>query len=97
MHGSVYVFLLYVGFWCCQCVGWMSGLDCLGLTCQSCGLNMLVGFPLASLVVVGLGGVHAWFCACFPFMLALCVVTVLVGYLALGLGLCLKLRFKHVG
>ena len=51
----------------CQFVGWVSGWDFgLGLAGKSCGVHILVGFPLASFVVVGLGCVHAWFCLCFP-------------------------------
>ena len=43
----------------------MSGLDlCLGLVGNICGVNILVGFPLASLVVVGQSCVHAWCCVC---------------------------------
>ena len=58
----------------------MSGLDfCLGLVGKRCGVNLLVGFPLASLVVVGQGCVHAWCCAWFALMLALCFANVLVG------------------
>ena len=76
------VFSLGVGFVCCQCVGWMSGLDfVLGLAGKSCGVNILVGFPLASFVVVGLGCVHAWFCVCFVMKAGLCFANVLVGCL----------------
>ena len=51
---------------CCQCVVWMSGLDFgLGLAGKSCGVHILVGFPLASFVVLGQGCVHLWFGLCF--------------------------------
>ena len=40
----------------------MSGLDFgLGRAAQSCGVNLLVRFPLAYVVVFGQGCVHAWF------------------------------------
>ena len=35
------------------------------------GVHMFGGFDLANFVVVGLGGVHVWCCACFLILLAL--------------------------
>ena len=83
MHGVVCVFCLDVGFVCCQCVGWISGLDvCLGLAGQSCGLQMFGSCLLASCVGAGQGCVHVWFGVCvFPYRLALCLANVLVGCL----------------
>ena len=46
--------------------GWGFGL---GLGGKSCGVNLLVGFPLASFVVFGLGCVHVWFCDPFHCLL----------------------------
>ena len=61
------MFSLDVGFEFCQCVGWVSGWDFgLGLAGKSCGVHILVGFPLASFVVFGQGCVHLWFGLCFP-------------------------------
>ena len=58
MCDFVYVFhSCWVWGW--SSVAWMSGLGLsLGLAGQSCGLLMLGGFPLANVVVVGLGFVR---------------------------------------
>ena len=78
MYGFVHV-LHWCGFVFWPCVVWMSGLDFgVGLAGKSCGVNLLVGFPLASLVVVGQGCVHAWFCVCFALVWALCFANVFV-------------------
>ena len=58
--------------WVWSSVAWLSGLGLsLGLAGQRCGIKMIVGFPLANFVVVGLGCVHVLVCAWFP----LCVVA----------------------
>ena len=45
----------------------MSGWDFgLGLGGKSCGVNLLVVFSLANIVVAGHGCVHVWFGDCFP-------------------------------
>ena len=76
------MFSLGVGFVFCQCVGWMSGLDFgLGLAGKSCGVNVLVIFPLANFVMAGLGYVHVWFGVCFGLQAGLCFANVLVGCL----------------
>ena len=82
MHGLVCVCFLDVGFVFCHCVGWMPGLDFgLGLAGKSCGVTMLVRFPLANFVMAGLGCVHVWFGVCFPYRLALGFVNWLVACL----------------
>ena len=60
----------------------MSGLDFgLGLAAQTCGVTLLVGFPLAYVVVFGQDCVHAWFGVWFVLVWALCFANVLVGCL----------------